>query len=122
MARRLGVQTVSIYHHVDGRSGIVELLRIQVRNEIDAALLDQRPWQHALRAYAYSYRDVFAAHPHVVPLLTGSPVRAPSVLAGYERMVVLLETAGFTPSDIMTVLTAFENFILGAALDLAAPR
>ena len=122
MARRLGVQTASIYHHVDGRSGIVELLRARVGREIDASLLDDQPWEPALRAFAYSYRAAFAAHPHVVPLLTGEPVRAPEVLDCYERLVALMERAGFSPPDIMAALTAFENFVLGAALDLAAPE
>ena len=122
MARRLGVQTASIYHHVDGRSGIVELLRIRVGAEMDPTLLEGSPWQSALRAFAYSYRAAFAAHPHVVPLLTREPVRAPSVLDAYERMVALLDRAGFPPEAVMTTLTAFENFVLGAALDLAAPE
>ena len=122
MARRLGVQTASIYHHVDGRSGIVELLRVRVGSEMDATLLDGPDWEPALRAYAHSYRAAFAAHPHVVPLLTGEAVRAPAVLASYERFVTLMGRTGFPAEVIMTALTAFENFILGAALDLAAPE
>ncbi|MHA6765313.1 TetR/AcrR family transcriptional regulator C-terminal domain-containing protein [Streptacidiphilus sp. PAMC 29251] len=122
MARRLGVQTASIYHHVDGRSGIVELLRVRVGAEVDFTLLQGRAWEPALRAYAHSYRAAFAAHPHVVPLLTGATVRAPEVLASYEQFVTLMEQAGFPAEVIMTALTAFENFILGAALDLAAPE
>ncbi|MET7695288.1 TetR/AcrR family transcriptional regulator C-terminal domain-containing protein [Streptomyces sp. NPDC005483] len=122
IARRLGVQTASVYHHVDGRPGIVELLRARVGTEIDATLLEGRPWESALRAFAYSYRAAFAAHPHLIRLLTGEPVRAPSVVAVYERMVVLMEEAGFAPEAVMVTLTAFENLLFGAALDLAAPE
>ncbi|MFC1410852.1 TetR/AcrR family transcriptional regulator C-terminal domain-containing protein [Streptacidiphilus sp. N1-12] len=122
MARRLGVQTASIYHHVDGRSGIVELLRVRLGTRIEAVPVEGQSWEPALRAFAYSYRAAFAAHPHLVPLLTGAPVQAPEVLATYERIVVLLESAGFPLEVIMTALTAFENFVLGAALDLAAPE
>ena len=122
MARRLGVQTASIYHHVDGRSGIVELLRARIGAEMDTALLVGRPWEPALRDFARSYRAAFAAHPQLVPLLTGETVRAPVVLDCYEKLVVLMEQAGFPAPVIMTALTAFENFILGAALDLAAPE
>jgi AcrR family transcriptional regulator len=122
MARRLGVQTASIYHHVDGRSGIVELLRARLGDEIDSTTLDGQPWDAGLRAFAYSYRAAFAAHPHVVPLLTGEPVRAPVVLATYERLVLLMEQAGLPLELVMTALTSIENFILGSALDLAAPE
>jgi len=51
-----------------------------------------------------------------------SPVRAPRVLAQYERAVDLLLDAGFPLPDVMPVLTALENVVLGSALDLAAPE
>ncbi|MEO5665154.1 MAG: TetR/AcrR family transcriptional regulator, partial [Nocardioides sp.] len=51
LARRLGVQTPSIYHHVEGRSGVVELLRECIGQGIDASKLEQRPWEVALGAF-----------------------------------------------------------------------
>ena len=48
IARRLGVQTASVYHHVDGRAGVVELLRERVVDGLDPATLDERPWDVAL--------------------------------------------------------------------------
>ncbi|MEH0631828.1 TetR/AcrR family transcriptional regulator C-terminal domain-containing protein [Streptomyces bottropensis] len=121
IARRLGVQTGSVYHHVDGRDGIVELLRERVTEGIDASALDLRPWDEALEAWARSYRAAFAAHPRAIPLLMTSPVRAPHVLEQYERAVTLLLDAGFPLPDVMPVLVALENVVLGSAMDLAAP-
>lgn len=122
IARRLGVQTGSLYHHVDGRDGIVELLRERVSEGIDIATLDLRPWDEALGAWARSYRAAFAAHPRTIPLLMTNPVRAPRVLDQYERAVSLLLDAGFAPPDVMPVIVALENVVLGSALDLAAPE
>lgn len=122
IARRLGVQTGSLYHHVDGRDGIVELLRERVSSAIDIATLELRPWDAALEAWARSYRAAFAAHPRTIPLLTTNPVRAPRVLRQYERAVSLLLDAGFAPPDVMPVIVALENLVLGSALDLAAPE
>ncbi|MFF5978608.1 TetR/AcrR family transcriptional regulator [Streptomyces olindensis] len=122
VAKRLGAQTGSVYHHVDGRDGIVELLRERVASTIDPATLDLRPWDAALEAWARSYRAAFAAHPRAIPLLMTSPVRAPRVLEQYERAVTLLLDAGFPPADVMPLLTALENLVLGSALDLAAPE
>ncbi|MER6676760.1 TetR/AcrR family transcriptional regulator C-terminal domain-containing protein [Streptomyces sp. NPDC000983] len=121
IARRLGVQTGSVYHHVDGRDGIVELIRERVAEGIDSSSLDLRPWDEALGAWARSYRAAFAAHPRAVPLLMTNPVRAPRVLSQYEGAVVLLLDAGFAPADVMPVIVALENIALGSALDLAAP-
>ncbi|GHH28077.1 TetR/AcrR family transcriptional regulator [Streptomyces rubradiris] len=122
IARGLGVQTGSVYHHVDGRDGIVELLRERVCAAIDPATLDLTPWDAAMEAWARSYRAAFAAHPRVIPLLMTSPVRAPRVLAQYERAVGVLLAAGFEPAGIMPLIVALENLVLGSALDLAAPE
>ncbi|MER7110342.1 TetR/AcrR family transcriptional regulator [Streptomyces sp. NPDC000229] len=122
IARRLGTQTGSVYHHVDGRDGIVELMRERICEAIESATLDMEPWDAALAAWARSYRAAFAAHPRVIPLLTTSPVRAPKVLEQYERAVGVLLDAGFDVADVMPVLTGLENLVLGSALDLAAPE
>ncbi|MFI9116393.1 TetR/AcrR family transcriptional regulator [Streptomyces venezuelae] len=122
IARRLGVQTASVYHHVDGRDGIVELLRERVCAAIDSGTLDERPWETAVAAWARSYRAAFAAHPKAIPLLTTSPVRAPRVLEQYEKAVALLLDAGFALPDVMPVIIALENLALGSALDMAAPE
>ncbi|MFF8605010.1 TetR/AcrR family transcriptional regulator [Streptomyces sp. NPDC015346] len=122
IARRLGVQTGSLYHHVDGRGGVVELMRERVCDAIDGDTLDLEPWDAAMAAWARSYRSAFAAHPRVIPMLMTSPVRAPKVLAQYERAVLRLLAAGFGNAEVMTVLVALENLVLGSALDLAAPE
>ncbi|MFF8991339.1 TetR/AcrR family transcriptional regulator [Streptomyces sp. NPDC014983] len=122
IARRLGAQTGSVYHHVDGRDGIVELLRERVASAIETATLDLEPWDAAVEAWARSYRAAFAAHPRAIPLLMTSPVRAPRVLDQYERAVTRLLDAGFEPAGIMALITALENLVLGSALDLAAPE
>ncbi|OIJ68115.1 TetR/AcrR family transcriptional regulator C-terminal domain-containing protein [Streptomyces mangrovisoli] len=122
IARRLGAQTGSVYHHVDGRDGIVELLRERVASAMDVAALDVRPWDAALEGWARSYRAAFAAHPRTIPLLMTSPVRAPRVLEQYERAVTVLREAGFAAAEVMPLLIALENLVLGSALDLAAPE
>lgn len=121
LARRLGVQTPSLYHHVDGRAGVVELLREHMGRDIDTSHLERRPWDVALRGFLRSYRAVFAAHPQAIPLLATSAVRSPEVLAAYEKMLVLLEEVGVPRGEAMAILTACENFVIGSALDFAAP-
>ncbi|GAA3396316.1 TetR/AcrR family transcriptional regulator [Streptomyces roseoviridis] len=122
IARRLGAQTASVYHHVDGRDGIVELLRERVCDAIDDTALDLEPWDAAMAAWARSYRAAFAAHPRAIPLLTTSPVRAPKVLLQYEKAVTRLLAAGFPLADVMPVIIGLENLVLGSALDMAAPE
>jgi AcrR family transcriptional regulator len=122
LARRLGVQTASIYHYVDGRAGVIELLRARIGRLLDPAPLELRPAEVALRAYFRSYREVFAAHARVLPLLATTTVRSPEVIPVYERLIALLREVGVPAGDVIAVLTAVENFILGSALDLAGPE
>ncbi|MGX1813213.1 TetR/AcrR family transcriptional regulator [Streptomyces albidoflavus] len=122
IARRLGVQTGSLYHHVDGRDGVIELIRERVTQAIDVSTLSAPAWDTALQDWARSYRAAFAAHPKVIPLLTTHPVRAPGMLDQYERVVRVLTDAGFATVDVMPLITALENTVLGSALDLAAPE
>ncbi|MBT2449861.1 TetR/AcrR family transcriptional regulator C-terminal domain-containing protein [Streptomyces sp. ISL-43] len=121
VARALGVQTGSLYHHVDGRAGVIELVRERVCAGIDGGTLAAEPWDGALEAWARSYRAAFAAYPRAIPLLMTTPVRAPAVLAQYEQAVALLLGAGFRAEQVMPLLTGLENLVLGSALDLAAP-
>lgn len=122
IARALGVQTASLYHHVDGRAGVVELVRELVSEGIAGEALAGGPWDRALEEWARSYRSAFAAYPRAIPLLMTTPVRAPRVLAHYERAVELLLAAGFPVERVMPLLTGLENLVLGSALDLAAPE
>jgi AcrR family transcriptional regulator len=121
LARRLGVQAPSLYHHVDGRAGVVELLRERIGEEMDSSQLDLRPWDVALAGFFRSYRAVFAAHPRVIALLATTTIQDPQILAAYDRMVSLLQEIGVPPRQAMAYLTACENFVIGSALDLAAP-
>ncbi|MFF2813656.1 TetR/AcrR family transcriptional regulator [Streptomyces sp. NPDC058000] len=122
VARRLGVQTASVYHHVDGRAGVIELLRERVTDAIDPDTLGDARWDTALAAWARSYRAAFAAHPRTIPMLMTSPVRAPKVLAHYDRAAGLLLDAGFAPERVMAVITGLDNLVLGSALDMSAPE
>ncbi|MFI9052845.1 TetR/AcrR family transcriptional regulator [Streptomyces sp. NPDC053427] len=122
VARRLGVQTASVYHHVDGRAGVIELLRERITDAIDPGTLADARWDLALEAWARSYRAAFAAHPHTIPMLMTSPIRAPRVLAQYDQVAGLLLDAGFAPAAVMPVITGLDNIVLGSALDMSAPE
>jgi AcrR family transcriptional regulator len=122
LAARLGVQVSSVYHHVPGgRAEVIELVRVLVTNRIDGSAFDSLPWDEALPIWARSYLDAFSAHPTAIRLLATEPVRDPSIVAVYNSVASGLRRAGFPDDQILAVITAAENFFLGAALDSAAP-
>ena len=122
LARHLGVQVSSVYHHVPGgRAEVIELLRVLATNRIDGSAFDTLPWDQAFPLWARSFLEAFSAHPAAIRLLATEPVRDPSLVAVYSSVASGLRRAGFPDDEIMAVITAAENFFLGAALDSAAP-
>ncbi|MGC0417472.1 TetR/AcrR family transcriptional regulator [Embleya sp. AB8] len=121
LAARLGVKPSSLYNHVGGRAAIIEGVRRLVVEEMDTAAFAERPWPEALTGWARSYRDAFARHPGTIGLLATTTISSPATLAMYEAVVGALERGGWPRSALVSVLTSVEAFLLGSALDLAAP-
>ncbi|MEU6125081.1 TetR/AcrR family transcriptional regulator C-terminal domain-containing protein [Streptomyces sp. NPDC047123] len=121
LAARLGVRTASLYNHLDGRSAVIEAVRRLVVEEMDVSAFAMLPWPDALAAWARSYRNAFARHPHAIELLATTTISSPATLAMYEAVVTALARGGWPREHLVTVLTTVESFLLGSALDLVAP-
>jgi AcrR family transcriptional regulator len=122
LARRLKVSPSSLYNHVSGREQIVELLRELAMSEVvlpadDAA----RPWTETVAEIMRSYRRSYARYPRLIPLLTTHAVNSSHAFTMYNALAVTLARAGFSDADILRVITLVDCFVLGSALDLAAP-
>ncbi|WP_165570449.1 TetR/AcrR family transcriptional regulator C-terminal domain-containing protein [Aeromicrobium sp. IC_218] len=123
VARALGVRPSSLYNHLTGKAEIVEAMRSLVFQELDPPPLDDTDdWESQLRELLRRYRDAFAAHPRLVPLLTAYTVSSPDVMALYEQMAAALARAGVPDDELLTVITVLDNVVIGSALDLAAPE
>ncbi|MFJ2766596.1 TetR/AcrR family transcriptional regulator [Streptomyces sp. NPDC087300] len=121
LAGRLGVRTASLYNHLDGRASVIEAVRRLIVEEMDVSAFDALPWPDALAAWARSYRDAFARHPHAIGLLATTTISSPATLTMYEAVVTALARGGWPPERLVSVLTGVESFLLGSALDLVAP-
>ncbi|MGH3358916.1 MAG: TetR/AcrR family transcriptional regulator [Nocardioidaceae bacterium] len=121
LARLLGVEPASLYNHVSGRAEIVEGVRGVIVTEIAMPDFGSGTWVEALRGWAHSYRDSLAGHPNTIQLLATTPIRSDRYLEMYEAVVDGLRAAGWPMGQIADVLTTLESFLIGSALDLAAP-
>lgn len=121
IARELGVSQSSLYNRIESREHIIELLRAHLFVAIPAQPVADKPWQDAARILIRSYRDRFAQHPKLVPLLVTQTIRAPEVMGMYEDLAVTLERSGLAPEDIGPAIAVVDYFALGAALDATAP-
>lgn len=121
MARRLGVSQSALYHHIDNREHIIELMRGRLFAVQAPPRIENLSWADALRALVRAYRDRFAAHPRLVPLLITQTVQDLGVVGFYEEIAVTLESAGLEQGQIGPAIATIDYLALGAALDLTAP-
>lgn len=122
LARTLKVAPSALYNHVSSKQEVLQWLEDHVMTMVDVSGFGAEPWDDAMRRWAWSYRDVFARHAPLVPLVAVMPVTgAPETLKMYETVAVGLAGAGVPGETIIPAIVAVESFIFGSALDANAP-
>ncbi|TFC08099.1 TetR/AcrR family transcriptional regulator [Cryobacterium mannosilyticum] len=122
LARTLKVAPSALYNHVSSKQEVLQWLEDHVMTMVDVSGFGSEPWDDAMRRWAWSYRDVFARHSPLVPLVAVLPVTgAPETLKMYETVAVGLAGAGVPVETIIPAIVAVESFIFGSALDANAP-
>jgi AcrR family transcriptional regulator len=121
VADALGVRPSSLYNHLSSKGEIVEAMRSFVFREGGFEAGDSGTWDQTVRALLRRYRECFARHPRLVPLMTAYTVSSPEVMGVYENLAETLSAAGVQDGQLLDVITVCDSVVLGAALDLAAP-
>jgi len=124
LAKRLKVSPSSLYNHVTGKGDIIELMRGAAVAQIDlaGATAGDPHWSAAIRGIAVQYRNSYALHPRLIPLLTAYSVRDETTIRMYNVLAEQFTRAGFTPARTLEAITVLDNYVLGSALDVAAPE
>lgn len=127
LARRIGVAPSALYNHISGKDELFYLLQDAVMQLVDVAPLEQAleagaGYRRALELWAMSYRDVFASHTPLIPLIAAQPIGdSPRTQEMYEVVARAMEAAGCPPEQVMGRIIAMESFIYGSAWDVNAP-
>ena len=121
LAKTLGVSLSSIYHHVDGREGIVHAMREVLSRDYEFIVPDGLEWRDALKAGVLALWSLYSDHPRVMIHLLGVTVEEPRSLALYDSMITTLKRAGIPREEILTTLEILDAFAFGAALDALSP-
>ncbi|SNY46887.1 TetR/AcrR family transcriptional regulator [Paractinoplanes atraurantiacus] len=120
IAAALSVRPSSLYNHVTGKTEIIEAMRARVFAE-QPFQQRETAWEDALRALLRHYRDAFARHPKLIPMLTAHTVSSPDVVRMYDDIATVLSDAGIPTGRLLDVITVLDSFVIGSALDVAAP-
>lgn len=120
IARELGVRPSSLYNHVDGMEGILELMRGQLMEGYRIQWQGER-WEEFVLTVLRTQRRMYADHPQLVPLLVGKTITHPAVIAAYDDLASVLVDGGFPDDEVLSVIAVIDAFAIGFGLDLASP-
>ncbi|MFJ6077367.1 TetR/AcrR family transcriptional regulator [Pseudarthrobacter sp. NPDC092419] len=122
LAKELDVAPSALYNHVAAKRDVLLLVEDHLASLVDVSLFGTAPWSDAVRGWAWSYRNVFAEHTPLIPVIAVLPVTdAPQTLAMYETVTRGFADAGFPEDRIVPSIVALESFIFGSAYDVTAP-
>jgi AcrR family transcriptional regulator len=116
----LGVEAMSLYHHVASKAAILDGIFETVLGELPAATRS-RSWQAALRERARALRTVLRSHPNALPLFATRPAATPAAIAHVEAALEVLRTAGFSARDALRTFQVLVAFTVGHTLTSYAP-
>lgn len=123
LAARLKSGATSLYWHVANRDELLQLVLDEIYGEVEIPDVDDvSDWRSATSRFAYSVRGAVHRHPWMVSVLDQIAVASngPNLLATTERMITLLEQAGFDLREAERVMSTVSAYTLGIAITEAS--
>lgn len=115
LGKQLGVDPMSIYHHIPGKSELLDAVIDSVMAQVDLTVDDpSAPWQERVRRLATAYRDALAAHPNLIPAIAAGRARMFGGLAPAETLLSIFDAAGLPRARWLIAMNAFSAWVLGA--------
>ncbi len=127
LAGDLGVEAMSLYHHLPGKSGLLDAVVERVGAEVDAAVQvaqasgDLDDWRATLRRRFLAARQVMLRHPWAPGLIGSRTTIPPVVYAQYEAILATMVEAGFSYHLAHRAMHAFGSMPLGFVQELFSP-
>ena len=115
LAQALGVEAMSLYHHVGGKEDLLDGMVDLVYAEIELPS-GARGWREAMRRRALSAREVLTRHPWATPLMESRANAGPANLRHHDEVLGVLRGAGFSVAMAAHAYSLMDAYIYGFAL------
>lgn len=117
LGAELGVNPMSIYHHLPGKGAVISGLVELVFSGMRVRYSDGSPWQDQVRAWAETYRDLVRSHPNLVlEIVSSAAAVTEAVLLVNEPLYAALDEAGLPPAEVVVVADSVVDFVHGFAI------
>jgi AcrR family transcriptional regulator len=126
LGKELGVEAMSLYHHLPGKDGVLDALAESLCEEIAAAVAARPPelatgWKTDLRSRCLAARRVVLRHPWTPSLFASRQSVPMSVYLHVDQIVAVLLSAGFSHHLAHRALHALGSMMFGFAHELFSP-
>lgn len=122
LARALGCEAMSLYHHVDGIEGVLDA----IVNRLFVLMMEGHPRPRSprqrLETYARAYLDLADAFPKAFPLLATRLLHVPAAHEVMHTLISSLRDMGLPPRAALRQIRILGAYLNGAGLALSAWR
>ena len=115
VGRELGVEAMSLYHHVASKDALLDGLADWIFARIMTPAAD-RPWRSEMEARAHSARSVLSAHPWGLGLIESRRSPGPATLRHHDAVLGCLRSAGFPVSLAAHAFSVLDAYVFGFVL------
>lgn len=115
VADALGVTPMALYHHVEDKAALAELVVDLVISERPLPASTGRSWEDDLWEMAKWMRETMQAHPVVVHLRRQYQVWTPAIFAMAERWLNIWQQSGLAHDQALLAANTSSMAIFGAA-------
>lgn len=112
IAGPLGVEAMSLYHHVAGREDVLDGMVDAVFGEIDLPPRDT-DWKSAMRHRATSARAVLRSHPWAVALMDSRTRPGAMTLRHHDAVLGALRAGGFSVPMAAHAFSLIDSYLYG---------
>ena len=115
LGEQLGIEAMSLYHHVSNKDELLDGMVEVVFSEIELPTTDV-DWKTAMRRRAISTREALARHRWAVGLVQSRTSPGPANFRVVNAVLGCLREAGFSVENAVHAYSALDAYIYGFAL------
>ncbi|MFZ1411092.1 MAG: TetR/AcrR family transcriptional regulator [Micropruina sp.] len=115
VAGELGVEAMSLYHHLTGKDALLDGLADWIFLQIDLPDPGQ-PWRPAMAQHAASARKALAAHPWALGLIESRRSPGPALLHHHDAVLGCLRRNGFPVGLASHAFSVLDAYVYGFVL------
>jgi AcrR family transcriptional regulator len=115
LGQALGVEAMSLYHHVANKEDLLDGMVDVVFGEVELPSREG-DWRTAMRRRADSFRAVLARHRWAIGLVDSRTAPGPATLRHHDAVLGCLRGAGFSVELAAHAFAALDSYLYGFAL------